>query len=89
MIMFANNQDNECAQLILTDLLETEFILLADLMKNLNCTDSTSLMISDILNEGFKRLCKDIIENPGDLTKNYLCETEQFLIGLFIHWIDD
>lgn len=81
MILFAHNQDPECAQLIMTDLLEMEHILLADLIKNLNCTDSISLTISDILVEGFKRMCKDLIDDPNILKTNYLQHIEAHLHG--------
>lgn len=81
MILFAHKEDMEYAQLILTDLLETEYILLADLMKNYNCNDSISLLVCDILHEGFKRMCRDIVDNPMILKANYLCEVETYLLG--------
>lgn len=81
MILFAHNEDMEYAQLILADLLETEYILLAELMKNYNCNDSTSLLVCDILYEGFKRMSRDIVDNPFVLKGNYLCEVETHLFG--------
>lgn len=81
MILFAHNEDMEYAQLILADILETEFTLLADLMKNYDCNDSISLLVCDILHEGFKRIGRDIVENPMILKVNYLCEVRTHLLG--------
>lgn len=77
VIVYNFNQDAESAQLILNDLLETEFILLADLLKHANSTE-----LCDILNEGFRRLCCEAIETPAILVKNYLIEVQEFLLGL-------
>lgn len=84
-IVFVYNQNPEIAQLIFNDLLETEYILLADILKHASSTDPTGLSLSDLLNEGFKRLCIDVIENPSILMKNYLIEVQEFLFGLFIY----
>lgn len=81
MILFAHNEDMEYAQLILTDLLETEYILLADLLKNYNCNDSISLLVCDIVSEGFKRMCRDIVESPLVLKEDYLCAVKAHLLG--------
>lgn len=78
-IVSVNNINSENAQLVFNDLLETEFVLLADLLKHLNNINPISIQISDILHEGFKRLCIDLIENPNELTKNYFNELKEFV----------
>lgn len=83
LISYIYNQDPAHAQLVLSDLLETEFILLADLLKHINSTDPIGISICDILNEGIKRLCCDVIENPTILMKNYLDELTYLVRGLF------
>lgn len=83
LINYIYNQDPAHAQLILSDLLETEFILLADLLKHINSTDPIGISICDILNEGFKRLCCDVIENPTVLMKNYLDEMKYLVQGSY------
>lgn len=83
-IVFSYNQNPEVAQLIFNDLLETEYILLADLLKHANSTDPSGLSLSDLLNEGFKRLCNDVIENPTIMIKNYLVEVQRYLLGFMI-----
>lgn len=83
VIVFAYNQNAESAQLIFNDLLETEHMLLADLLKHANSNDPTGIAMCDLLTEGFKRLCNDIIENPDILVKNYLAEVEEFLQSIF------
>lgn len=75
------NKSPESAQLIFNDLLETEFMLLGDLLRHANSTDPTGLSLCDLLNEGFKRLCNDIIENPAVLAQNYLEEVEEHVQG--------
>lgn len=82
LIVYTFNQNTDAAQLILNDLLETEFILLADIMKSANPSEPTGLMVCDLLNEGFKRLCNDIIDNPSLLVKNYLDEVDEYVPGL-------
>lgn len=78
-------QDPAHAQLILSDLLETEFMLLADLVKHIKSSDSTAIILCDILNEGFKQLCIDIIENSGVLQQNYMKAIEYYTQGIFQH----
>lgn len=71
-IVWVHNKNPEEAQLILNDLLEMEFILLADLVRHINSTNPMSIQITDILQEGFKRLCVDLCGNPALLSQNYL-----------------
>lgn len=71
-IVWVHNKNSEEAQLILNDLFETEFILLADLVRHMNSTNPISIQITDILQEGFKRLCIDLCRNPALLSQNYL-----------------
>lgn len=71
-IVRAHSKNPEEAQLILNDLLEMEFILLADLVRHMNSTNPMSIQITDILQEGFKRLCVDLCGNPALLSQNYL-----------------
>lgn len=82
-IVHTYNKHTESAQLIFNDLLETEFMLLGDLLSHANCNDSIGLTLSDLLNEGFKRLCNDIIENSSLLMQNYLDEVEEYVQGWF------
>lgn len=82
MIVNTYNQNVENAQLIFNDLLETEYMLLADLIKHANSTDPTGLSLCDLLNEGIKRLCNDIIDNPNILKKNYFDEVDEYIQGL-------
>lgn len=84
LIVYIFSKHNESAQLIFNDLLETEFILLSDLLEHANCNDPTGLTLSDILNEGFKRLCNDIFENPKLIQHNYLEEVEVYVEGWLI-----
>lgn len=84
MIVNKYNQNQESAQLIFNDLLETEHMLLADLLKNANNTDPTGMTLCDLLTEGFKRLCNDVIQNPKILIKNYLEEVDEYIPGLFL-----
>lgn len=75
-IVCIHNKNPEEAQLILNDLFEMEFILLADLVQHLNSTSPTSIQIADILREGFRRLCVDLCESSTLFTRNYLAELE-------------
>lgn len=81
LIVFTYNQNAESAQLIFNDLLETEYMLLADILKHANSTDPAGLSLCDLLNEGFKRLCNDVIENPNILAKNYFIEIDEYIQG--------
>lgn len=87
MVHTFNNQNAESAQLIFGDLLETEPQLLADLLIHANGTDAVGLLLCEVLNEGFKRLINDAIENPSVLTTNYLDEVEEYVYGVYIGWI--
>lgn len=78
---YTYQQDPNHAQLILSDLLEAEFTLLADLVKHINSTDATAIAICDILNEGFKRLCIDIVENPNILMRDYIKAVDYYVQG--------
>lgn len=71
-IVRAHNKNSEEAQLILNDLFEMEFILLADLVQHMNSTNPISIQISDILQEGVKHLCIDLCGNSTVLSQNYL-----------------
>lgn len=71
-IVWVHNKNAEEAQLILNDLFEMEFSLLADLVQHMNSTNQTSIQIGDILQEGFRRLCADLCGNPALLSQNYL-----------------
>lgn len=84
LIVSKFNEDPEDAQLIFNDLLETEHMLLGDLLKNANSTEPTGMSLYDILNEGFKRLCNDIIKNPSFLVTNYLTEVDEYIPGRMI-----
>lgn len=84
VLYYTYQQDPNHAQLILSDLLETEFMLLADLVKHINSSDSIALTICDILNEGFKRLCIDVVENPSILLQNYMTAIEYYTQGIVI-----
>ncbi|XP_031631748.1 uncharacterized protein LOC116346008 [Contarinia nasturtii] len=79
LIVNKYNQNQCDAQLIFNDLLETEHMLLADVLKNANSTDPIGLTICDLLNEGFKRLCNDAIQNPNILVHNYLEEVDEYI----------
>lgn len=81
LIVFTYNQNAESAQLIFNDLLETEYMLLADILKHANSTDPVGLSLCDLSNEGFKRLCNDVIENPNILAKNYFTEIDEYVQG--------
>lgn len=81
MIVHTYNQNQECAQLIFNDLLETEHMLLGDLIKNANSNEPTGMSLCEILNEGFKRLCNDFIQNPSILVTNYLTEVDEYIPG--------
>lgn len=82
MIVDKYIENSEDAQLIFNDLLETEYMLLADLLKHANSNDQTGLSLCDLMNEGFKRLCNDIIENPNILVRNYFIEIDEYVQGL-------
>lgn len=82
MVHTFNNQNTEAAQLIFGDLLETEPQLLADLLIHANGTDATSLLLCEVLSEGFTRLINDTIENPSVLATNYLAEVEEYVYGV-------
>ncbi|XP_055322193.1 uncharacterized protein LOC129578102 isoform X2 [Sitodiplosis mosellana] len=83
MIVNTYNQNQEGAQLIFNDLLETEHMLLGDLVKNSNSTDPIGMSVCEILNEGFKRLCNDVIQNPSILVTNYLSEVDEYIPEYF------
>lgn len=83
MVHTFNNQNAESAQLIFGDLLETEPQLLADLLIHANSLDQTGLLLCEVLNEGFKRLINDTIENPAILENNYLDDVEEYINGLW------
>lgn len=84
VIVYTYNQNQECAQLIFNDLLETEYMLLGDLLKNANSTDPAGMALCEILNEGFKRLCNDIIQNPSILVTDYLIEVDEYIPGMVL-----
>lgn len=88
-MLYVFNQDVEDAQLVLSELLEKEFVLLADLLKHTDKTNGTSEAVNDILAEGFKRLCNDVIENPSVLVSNYLIEVETFVQGFYFYLFFD
>lgn len=81
MVHTFNNQNAEAAQLIFGDLLESDPQLLADLLLHTNSVDQTGLLLCEVLNEGFKRLINDTIENPSILEKNYLEDVEEYIHG--------
>lgn len=89
VMYYTYQQDPNHAQLILSDLLETEFGLLADLVKHINGSDPIAIAVCDILNEGFKRLCIDVVESPGVLLHNYMTEIASFVQGTGFLWICD
>lgn len=66
--------------MILNDLLETDFVLLADLCRHFDCKNETSGKIVELLSDVFRRLCKDLCENPSLLQVNYLNSLESFLL---------
>lgn len=80
-ILDKHTNDAKEVQLIFSDLLETEYSLLADLISQLTSNDSTALTIADIVTEGLRRLIVDLSENPNILQTNYLPELEEFLLG--------
>lgn len=88
-MLYVFNQDVEDAQLVLSELLEKEFVLLADLLKHTDKTNGTSEAVNDILAEGFKRLCNDVIENPSVLVSNYLIKVETFVQGFYFYLFFD
>lgn len=67
-------QTAESVQLILNDLLETEFVLLADLSKNIGQSGVVELKVFDVLRECFKRLIGDLSVNPELVQINCLQE---------------
>lgn len=69
-------QTGESVQLILNDLLETQFVLLADLMRNIGRSD---LKVFDVLRECFKRLIGDLSANPEMVQINCLRELRKYL----------
>lgn len=81
VIVSTFNQNAEGAQLILNDLLETEHMLLGDLVKNANSTDPIGMSLCEILNEGFKRLCNDVVQNPSIFVTDYLTEVDEYIPG--------
>lgn len=83
---YTYQQDPNHAQLILSDLLETEFTLLADLVKHINSSDATAIAICDVLNEGFKRLCIDIVEHPNILMQDYIKAVDYYVQGSSFHF---
>lgn len=54
-------EDAEGTQLILNDLLEIEFNLLANLIKNLSCNNIHSIKVTQLLEEAFQRYINDTI----------------------------
>lgn len=79
-IAYKYEEDTECVQLILNDLLECEFILLADLCRHFDCRNETSGKIIEFLTDAFRLLCKDLCDNPSLLQVNYLSSLASFLL---------
>lgn len=80
-------QDVEATQLIMNDLLETQFTLLANLCQHFNCANSTSVKVVDILTESLIRLCRDLCESPTLLRVNYMAALDEHLLGKSLHLI--
>lgn len=80
-IFFKHTEDEEGAQLILNDMLEMEFSLLADLCRNFDCANATSVKIIEILTEAMHRLCRDLCEDPALVQVNYVEAVEPMLLG--------
>lgn len=74
-----DKQTGESVQLILNDLLETEFSLLADLTKNIGGSDAVELKVFDVLRECFKRLVGDLSANPELVQISCLLELRKHL----------
>lgn len=72
--------DTDEVQLILNDFFETEFELLANLLRCAECSNFTSTKISEILVEALQYLCRDLCENPALLKINYLNELDRFML---------
>lgn len=90
-----DKQTSESVQLILNDLLETEFVLLADLAKNIKMGDAVGLKMFEVLRECFARLIGDLAANPAmaqvncvqelrtHLTPNQMSEVLSMIWGVF------
>lgn len=83
-ILFVYNQNAEEAQLMLSEILEKDFSLLADLLKHTDKSNAISLAVNDLLLEGFRRLCNDVMKTPSELLTNYLSELEPFVQGIYL-----
>lgn len=75
----ADKQTGESVQLILNDLLETEFVLLADLARSIRGSGVVELKVSAVLRECFQRLIGDLAENPELVQVNCLRELRKYL----------
>lgn len=72
-------EDAQEVQLIFNDLLEAKFSLLANLIENIERTDPRSQLVTQCLEEGFRRLLEDILIRGFNLNKNCLHEIKSFL----------
>lgn len=66
-------------QLILNDLLEAHFSLLANLVENFERTDSRAHLVTHCLEEGFRKLIEDVVVRGDCVKRNYLREIKVFL----------
>lgn len=73
-ILIVNNKNSAEAQLILNDLLEVEFDLLADLLRHVDGTSSSSMLVIELITNSIQELIVDFCNNPNAITTNYLDE---------------
>lgn len=85
-------QCDESVQLIMNDLLETEYVLLADLAGNIKLSHAVGLKLTETLKECFRRVILDVYTNPTLAQRNYLHElgaylsVEQMEQVRMLHW---
>lgn len=80
MVAKIETEDAEEVQLIFNDLLETQQLsLLADLVENIERTDPRSQLVTQCLNEGFRRFVADISTGCYALQRNYLHEIKSLV----------
>lgn len=71
--------DAETIQLILNDVLESNFQLLANLVKHLDHNNANSMKVATNLHTAFRRLIEDILHNTDIVKTNHLFELKALL----------
>lgn len=82
-------QDSNKVHPILNDLLETEYVLIADLIQSSCGNSSIAHQIKSLLEESISSLIQDLIENPNCLKNNYFNELKVILPEIYIQSFRD